>query len=106
MVQVRELIRRGFNVIAFAREKSGIGGAASAEQTKQVCVLVLPCLHRIDLQEFEGADVRFGDVTDVESLRSVAFESQVDVVISCLASRTGGKVCTFLSKASRHDCVP
>lgn len=35
-LQVRELIRRGFNVIAFAREKSGISGASSAEQTKQV----------------------------------------------------------------------
>lgn len=38
-----------------------------------------------------GADVRFGDVTDLDSLRSVAFKDSVDVVVSCLASRTGGK---------------
>jgi len=41
-------------------------------------------------REFEGADVRFGDVTDVSSLERVAFKDPVDVVVSCLASRTGG----------------
>jgi divinyl chlorophyllide a 8-vinyl-reductase len=40
--------------------------------------------------DFEGADCRFGDVTNIESLRSVAFKDKVDVVVSCLASRTGG----------------
>ena len=44
------------------------------------------------VQEFAGAEVRFGDVQDLESLRSVAFAEPVDVVVSCLASRTGGKV--------------
>ena len=44
------------------------------------------------LQEFEGADVRFGSVADIESLSTVAFSEPVDVVVSCLASRTGGKV--------------
>lgn len=44
------------------------------------------------VQEFPGADVRFGDVSDVDSLASVAFKDPVDVVVSCLASRTGGKV--------------
>lgn len=43
-------------------------------------------------QEFAGADVRFGDVQDMESLRTVGFSEPVDVVVSCLASRTGGKV--------------
>ncbi len=47
-------------------------------------------------QEFAGAEVRFGDVQDVESLRVVAFAQPVDVVVSCLASRTGGKVGPFL----------
>jgi hypothetical protein len=28
---------------------------------------------------------------DVESLKSVAFKDKVDVVVSCLASRTGGQ---------------
>jgi len=34
-------------------------------------------------------DVRFGSVLDMESLKSVAFKDKVDVVVSCLASRTG-----------------
>lgn len=41
-------------------------------------------------QEFPGADVRFGDVQDPASIKAVAFKEQVDVVVSCLASRTGG----------------
>lgn len=72
---VKELIKRGYNVVAFAREKSGIGGKASMDDTRK---------------EFAGADVRFGDVTDTASLRRVAFRDKVDVVVSCLASRTGG----------------
>ena len=52
------------------------------------------------MQDFEGADVRFGDVSSKDSLRSVAFTEPVDVVVSCLASRTGGKVCHPLLAAS------
>ncbi len=33
---VKELIKRGYNVVAFAREKSGVGGKASMEDAKQV----------------------------------------------------------------------
>lgn len=33
---VKELIKRGYNVVAFAREKSGVGGKAGMEDTKQV----------------------------------------------------------------------
>ena len=44
------------------------------------------------LQDFNGADVRFGDVSSKESLRETAFRDPADVVVSCLASRTGGKV--------------
>lgn len=53
------------------------------------CALNTVCI----CQEFEGGDVRFGDVSNKDSLRSVAFRDPVDVVVSCLASRTGGKVC-------------
>lgn len=73
---VKELMARGYQVVVFAREKSGVGGKASKEQT---------------IKEFEGADVRFGSVSNMESLSSTAFSSPVDVVVSCLASRTGGK---------------
>ena len=79
---VKELLARGFDVVAFSREKSGVGGKADAEATRK---------------EFAGADIRFGNVTDSESLRAMAFdpmtkdgrEKDVDVVVSCLASRTG-----------------
>lgn len=33
--------------------------------------------------------MRFGSVLDKDSLRSIAFKEKVDVVVSCLASRTG-----------------
>ena len=46
------------------------------------------------LQELEGANVCFGDVSDPSALAATAFSEPVDVVVSCLASRTGGKVLT------------
>lgn len=73
---VKELIRRGYKVTAFARERSGIGGKQSMEDVQK---------------EFDGAEVRFGDVCDFDSLRERGCpEGKVDVVVSCLASRTGG----------------
>ena len=39
---VKELISRGFNVVAFAREQSGVGGRAKREDTEKV----LPVPHR------------------------------------------------------------
>ena len=33
---VKELVKRGYQVVAFAREKSGIGGKQSAEDTRKV----------------------------------------------------------------------
>lgn len=42
----KELINRGYNVVAFAREKSGVGGKQSRDQTQKVChnnVLLLTC---------------------------------------------------------------
>jgi divinyl chlorophyllide a 8-vinyl-reductase len=73
---VKELVARGYNVVAFAREKSGIGGKQGQEDV---------------LRELAGADVRFGDVGSMDSLSAVAFKDKVDVVVSCLASRTGAR---------------
>ena len=73
---VKELVERGYQVMAFARESSGIGGRQG-----QAAVV----------DDFPGADVRFGDVTNPVSLATDAFNEPTDVVISCLASRTGGK---------------
>lgn len=71
---VKELVARGYNVVAFARERSGIGGKQGAEDVRAA----LP-----------GADVRFGDVSSLDSLKREGFRDKVDVVVSCLASRTG-----------------
>lgn len=72
---VRELVNRGYQVVAFCREKSGIGGKQGMEDVQK---------------EFPGAQVVFGEVTDMNSLSKVGFDKPVDVVVSCLASRTGG----------------
>ncbi|KAL2458558.1 Divinyl chlorophyllide a 8-vinyl-reductase [Forsythia ovata] len=74
---VKKLIARGYNVIAVARERSGIRGKNSKEET---------------LGLLNGANVCFSDVTTLESLeKSVEnLGVSVDVVVSCLASRSGG----------------
>ncbi|KAE8725901.1 Divinyl chlorophyllide a 8-vinyl-reductase [Hibiscus syriacus] len=74
---VKELVNRGFNVIAIARERSGIRGKNKKEDT---------------LSDLNGAKVCFSDVANlgalVESVKNLGFP--IDVVVSCLASRTGG----------------
>ncbi|XVF38639.1 hypothetical protein REPUB_Repub20aG0119600 [Reevesia pubescens] len=74
---VKELVNRGFNVIAMSRERSGIRGKNSKEDI---------------LNDLQGASVCFSDVTNLgaleKSLQSLGLS--VDVAVSCLASRTGG----------------
>ncbi|CAL0301218.1 unnamed protein product [Lupinus luteus] len=74
---VKELVKRGFNVIAIARERSGIKGRNDKNET---------------LAQLRGANVCFSDVSNLdtleESLKSLGFS--FDVVVSCLASRSGG----------------
>lgn len=74
---VEELVSRGFNVIAIAREKSGIRGRNDKEET---------------LNQLQGASVCFSDVTNLESLEKSLenLGTSIDVVVSCLASRSGG----------------
>jgi len=72
----RELCARGYDVTAFARERSGIGGKASKETA---------------IAAFPEARVKFGNVNDRTSVAKDGFgEETYDVVVSCLASRTGG----------------
>ena len=59
-----------------ARERSGIKGKWGPDDTKQL---------------LNGADVVFADVTDPASLTNVLKDRKVDVIVSCLASRTGGR---------------
>ena len=56
---VKELVQRGYQVVAFARERSGIGG----KQTRDAVTA-----------DFPGAVVRFGDVTDPASIAAEAFD--------------------------------
>ncbi|KAJ0243811.1 Divinyl chlorophyllide a 8-vinyl-reductase [Hirschfeldia incana] len=74
---VKELVKRGFNVIAVAREKSGVRGKNDKEET---------------LKQLQGANVCFSDVTDLPSLEQSVenLGLGIDVVVSCLASRNGG----------------
>ncbi|CAG9467894.1 unnamed protein product [Pedinophyceae sp. YPF-701] len=71
----KEMMARGFDTVAVAREKSGVKGKKSKEDV---------------LEDFKGATVAFADCTSAESLRSALAGQQFDVVVSCLASRTGG----------------
>ncbi|XP_072975473.1 divinyl chlorophyllide a 8-vinyl-reductase, chloroplastic [Typha angustifolia] len=74
---VGELLRRGFNVIAVARERSGIRGRNDREQT---------------VKHLAGATVCFSDVTDAAALNDSldAIGRPIDAVVCCLASRNGG----------------
>ena len=73
---VRALVNRGHEVVAFARPRSGVGGTDNEEATRR---------------SLAGAEVRFGQVTRLDSLlvdggRGESFHA----VVCCLASRTGG----------------
>lgn len=64
---VRELVEQGFQTFAFVRP----GGS-------------------VDENAFQGAEIRYGDVTDAASVCKDAFaDTRFDAVISCLASRSG-----------------
>ncbi|MBL6956951.1 MAG: NAD(P)-dependent oxidoreductase [Chlorobium phaeobacteroides] len=73
---VRELVLRGHEVVSFARERSGVGASASAEETRK---------------QLKGSEVRFGDVSSMDSLLENGIKGErFDVVYSCLTSRSGG----------------
>jgi divinyl chlorophyllide a 8-vinyl-reductase len=72
---VRELCAQGYDVTALVREKSGIGGKTGADEAKAL---------------FPDATVTFGSVADCDSIRGATSGVKYDVVVSCLASRTGG----------------
>ena len=73
---VRELVARGYKVVSFARERSGVNASTTSELTRQ---------------QLQGSEVRFGDVCDMNSLMKDGIRGEkFDAVISCLTSRTGG----------------
>lgn len=74
---VRELVGRGAAVTALARERAGIGGGWDRSQTTA---------------QLPGAEVRFGELSDATFLTEALRATQPEVVVSCLASRTGAGV--------------
>lgn len=72
---VRALVRHGHSVVCLVRAKAGVDGTLAAQDCARL---------------FAGATVRVGDVTDPVSLARDGFRDEpFDVLVSCLASRTG-----------------
>ncbi|CAK0872710.1 unnamed protein product, partial [Prorocentrum cordatum] len=81
---VQELAARGHEVVAFAREKSGIGGEQSATDVQA------------SFGEYSNVKVITGDVMDEASLASALGKlGRVDGAVCCLASRSGGRKDSF-----------
>jgi divinyl chlorophyllide a 8-vinyl-reductase len=78
---VKELVSRGYQVFALSRENAGIKGKMGKDDIRRA---------------LQGATVVFGDPTDRPSMERLCQGglpggASPDVVVSCLASRTGGK---------------
>lgn len=72
----RELSSRGHEVVCLVRERSGVGGSTDRQQVQQ---------------QLAGCEVRFGDITDADSLAQDGIRGEsFDAVVCCLASRSGG----------------
>ena len=72
---VRALVERGHDVVCLVRPRAGVGGALTPDDS---------------IRLLDGAAIRFGDVTDPASLaRDGVRDERFDVLVSCLASRTG-----------------
>jgi divinyl chlorophyllide a 8-vinyl-reductase len=72
---VRALVARGHEVVCFVRPRAGVGGALGPQELAR---------------RLPGAELRFGEVTNPSSLARDGFAGErFDVLMSCLASRTG-----------------
>ncbi|MBS0252205.1 MAG: NAD(P)H-binding protein [Proteobacteria bacterium] len=72
---VRALLRRNVEVVCFVRRRACIISASTAGDSEKI---------------LEGATLRLGDVTNPASLERDGFcDERFDILISCLASRTG-----------------
>ena len=72
---LRALVGRGHEVVCFVRPRAGVGGALGPQE--------LAC-------RLPGATLRYGEVTDAASLARDGLRGErFDVLLSCLASRTG-----------------
>ena len=72
---VAALVQHGHEVVCLVRAKAGAGGALTADASARL---------------LQGAALRVGDVRDPQSLARDGFKGErFDVLLSCLASRTG-----------------
>lgn len=72
---VAALLEHGHEVVCLVRPKAGVGGALTPDASARL---------------LEGAHLRLGDVRDPQSLARDGFRGEhFDVLLSCLASRTG-----------------
>jgi divinyl chlorophyllide a 8-vinyl-reductase len=72
---VQALVERGHDVVCFVRSHAGVGGTLTADSSARILT---------------GATVRYGDVTNPQSLARDGFcGERFDALVSCLASRTG-----------------
>ncbi len=72
---VRAWVQRGHDVVCFVRPRAGVRGALTPADSARLLA---------------GARLRFGDVCDPASLQHEGFcGERFDVLVSCLASRTG-----------------
>ena len=72
---VRALVARGHEVVCFVRPRAGVGGALGPQELAR---------------RLPGAELRYGEVTNPSSLARDGFAGErFDVLMSCLASRTG-----------------
>jgi divinyl chlorophyllide a 8-vinyl-reductase len=71
----RALLRRGHEVVCFVRPRAGVSGRLTPQEIEQLLA---------------GATLRFGEPRDPASLARDGFrEERFDVLVSCMASRTG-----------------
>ncbi len=72
---VHALVQGGHEVVCLVRPRAGVGGVLGCDDTVRL---------------LKGASSRFGEVTDPVSLARDGFRGErFDVLVSCLASRTG-----------------
>jgi divinyl chlorophyllide a 8-vinyl-reductase len=85
---VRALVQDGHEVVCFVRPRAGTNSNAAPDYT---------------LNGMEAVDWRFGDVTDAASLAHAGFRGErFDVLVSCLASRTGAPKDAWLIDYGAH----
>jgi len=90
---VQALLRRGHEVVCFVRPRASKAGGVAQRNTARLLA---------------GASVRFGDVTDPASLAQDGFcGERFDVLVSCLASRTGAPADAWAIDHRAHGrCAP